>query len=144
MNHLKWKRWAQWIGALLAIVALPSACTPVRSAPPARVFFVAPPDKASVSSPVPVSLGVENFTVEPAGAVREGAGHLHILVDTPCLASGEVIPQDEKHLHYGNGQMAADLELSAGEHTLCLQAANGAHVALAGAGMTHTIQITVE
>ena len=33
--------------------------------------------------------------------------------------------------------------LEPGTHTLCLQAADGAHTALPGEGMTHTISITV-
>jgi hypothetical protein len=55
-----------------------------------------------------------------------------------------VIPNDETHRHFGDGSTEADLELSPGRHTLCLQAADGAHIALEGAGMTHQINVTVE
>jgi hypothetical protein len=51
---------------------------------------------------------------------------------------------DDTHLHFGHGQLEAELELAPGAHTLCLQAADGAHVALAGAGMTQEIAVTVE
>jgi hypothetical protein len=40
--------------------------------------------------------------------------------------------------------MEAELALAPGKHTLCLQAADGNHVALDGAGMIHTIALTVE
>jgi hypothetical protein len=112
--------------------------------PAARVFFTAPADGSTVSGPVHVTLGAENFTVEPAGEVKAGAGHLHIMVDTDCLPAGTVIPNDANHLHYGKAQLEADLELAPGPHTLCLQAADGAHTALAGEGLTHVIRITVE
>ncbi len=40
--------------------------------------------------------------------------------------------------------MEAELTLPPGQHTLCLQAADGAHVALPGTGMTHQISISVQ
>jgi hypothetical protein len=111
----------------------------------ARVLFTSPADGATVASPVKVTMAAENFVVEPAGeTITEGHGHLHIMVDTDCFAPGEIIIKDETHLHYGQAQLEADLELAPGEHTLCLQAADGVHRALAGDGMQQTIKITVE
>jgi MFS family permease len=111
----------------------------------ARVRFSEPRDGASVSAPVKVVMASENFIIEPAGngAIHDGAGHLHIMVDTPCIAAGETIPRDDSHLHFGDGSTETDLALASGTHTLCLQAADGAHTALPGDGMTHTITITV-
>ncbi len=109
-----------------------------------RVFFTAPTDQAVVSSPVKVAMGAEGFIIEPAGAIKAGAGHLHIMVDTDCVAVGTLVPKDATHLHYGKGQMEAEIALSPGPHTLCLQAADGAHIALAGHGMTQKIAITVK
>lgn len=54
------------------------------------------------------------------------------------------MPKDEAHLHDGQGQLEAELTLAPGAHTLCLQAADGNHVALAGDGMTQIVSITVE
>ncbi len=121
-----------------------SACASTSPAAAPRVFFTNPADGAIVASPVRVTLSAEQFTVEPAGEVKAGAGHLHIMVDTACVAPGQIITKDEQHLHYGQGQLEADLELAPGAHSLCLQAADGAHTALSGAGMTQTITITVE
>lgn len=129
--------------ALLLLSAGLSACA-APSASQARVYFTAPADGATVTSPVKVTMAADSFVVEPAGAVKAGAGHLHIMVDTGCVAAREVVPKDGSHLHYGQGQMEAELALSPGTHTLCLQAADGAHMALAGAGMTQTITITVQ
>lgn len=123
-----------------AVVALLGAC----AAPAPAVKFTAPQNGATVSSPVKVAWAAENFRVEPAGTVNAGAGHLHVMVDTPCVAAGQVIVNDETHLHFGKAQMEAEIPLTPGAHTLCLQAADGAHVALAGPGMTQQISITVQ
>ena len=81
-----------------------------------------------------------NFVVEPAGDVHAGAGHLHVMVDAECVATGTVIPKDEAHVHLGKAERTTELVLPAGSHTLCLQAADGAHVAL---DLTDEITITV-
>ncbi|MGH8897457.1 MAG: DUF4399 domain-containing protein [Egibacteraceae bacterium] len=104
------------------------------------VDFAEPQNGATVSSPVTVKMKAEGITIEPAGVVRPGAGHFHVMIDTPCPAAGQVIPADDTHKHYGKGQTEATLELTPGQHTLCLQAADGAHTALAP---TKTITITV-
>jgi len=127
----------------LLLPTLLAACTPAADTAP-RVFFTSPADGATVSSPVHVTLSAENFTVEPAGEVKTNAGHLHIMVDTDCLAPGVIIPKDDQHLHYGQAQIEADLELTPGSHTLCLQAADGLHTALPGAGLSQTITVVVE
>ena len=83
------------------------------------------------------------FTIEPAGEVKAGAGHLHIIVDAACVAAGQIVPADDSHLHYGKAQTEATLELTPGTHTLCLQAADGVHTALASEGATQVVTITV-
>jgi hypothetical protein len=106
----------------------------------ASVSITSPEDGATVESPFGVSLEADSFTIEPAGEVREGAGHLHLMVDTGCVAAGEVIPEDSGHIHLGDGATEAELDLPAGEHTLCLQAGDGMHTAL---DLTDEITITV-
>lgn len=125
----------------LALIAFSAAC-----AAPAQpqVNFTAPQNGATVSNPVKLKWAAQNFRVEPAGAVNAGAGHLHVMVDTPCVAAGQVIPNNDAHKHFGKAQMEAELSLTPGQHTLCLQAADGAHIALSGAGMTQQISITVQ
>lgn len=114
----------------------------LEESPAASVQFNSPEDGDTVSSPVRVEMEATGVTIEPASSgVREGAGHFHIMVDTECVAEGEVIPADESHVHYGMGQTEAELTLEPGDHELCLQVANAAHVALP---LTSTIQVTVE
>jgi len=109
-----------------------------------RVYFSEPKDGASVSSPVHVKLGADNFKVEPAGDVKPGSGHFHIIVDAACIAPGQAVANDATHLHYGKAQTEADLQLTPGTHRLCLQMADGVHVALAGDSMQQQITLTVK
>ena len=113
------------------------------SAESPAVRFAQPDDGATVSSPFEVVMEATGLVVEPSGEVNDGAGHFHILVDTDFVAAGEVIPTNEKHLHYGKGQTTVSLELSPGEHTLRLQFADGAHTALEGEQFQDTISVIV-
>jgi hypothetical protein len=106
----------------------------------ASVSITSPDDGATVESPFGVSMEAEGFTIEPAGEVREGAGHLHLMVDADCVAPGETIPEDANHLHFGDGATETELDLPPGEHTMCLQAGDGVHTAL---DLTDEITITV-
>ena len=105
------------------------------------VSFVEPQDGDTVSSPVQVRMQSEEIRIEEAGEVREGAGHFHIMVDVDCLEPGETIPEDDQHLHFGDASMEASIDLTPGEHTLCLQVGDGRHTAL---DATDQITITVQ
>jgi hypothetical protein len=105
------------------------------------VSIVSPEDGATVQSPVPVTMEAEGLELEPAGPVREGAGHFHLMVDADCVPAGEQIPADATHRHLADGADETEVALPPGEHRLCLQAGNGAHEAL---DATHEITITVE
>ncbi|MCY3708075.1 MAG: DUF4399 domain-containing protein, partial [Caldilineaceae bacterium] len=108
------------------------------------VNFEQPADGATVTSPFEVVMAATGLVVEPSGEVNDGAGHFHILVDTDFIPTGEIIPTDERHLHYGKGQTTATLELEPGEHTLRLQFADGLHTALEGDQYRDTITVIVE
>ena len=108
------------------------------------VGFEQPADGATVSSPFEVMMAATGLLVEPSGEINEGAGHFHILVDTDFIPAGQVIPTDDQHLHYGQGQTTISLELEPGEHTLRLQFADGAHIALEGDQYRDTITVVVE
>lgn len=96
----------------------------------------------TLTSPVHVVMTVTGKTVQPAGEVIEGSGHHHIIIDGEPIAEGEVVPADDKHIHFGAGQTETDVELTPGEHTLTLQFANGAHQSY-GADWSKTITVTV-
>jgi hypothetical protein len=134
--------------ALAALALVAAACgdtdDTARSASDAQqasVAFASPSDGASVANPVHVTFAASHFTVEPAGEVHEHAGHLHVMVDVPCVEPGQSIPKDAQHLHFGGGQTEATIDLAAGRHTLCLQAGDGTHTAL---DLTDEITVTVD
>lgn len=137
--------------ALAALTMLAAACgdtedteaatEPTEAPGGASVSFSSPADGGEVANPVSVAFEADGFTIEPAGEVHDGAGHFHVMVDVPCLPAGEVIPKDAQHLHFGKGQAEGSIDLEAGEHTLCLQAADGAHTAL---DLTDEITVTVD
>lgn len=125
--------------SLLIVAALSLvACS---SGDESSVSFSGISDGDTVSSPVSVGFEATNFTIEEAGEIAENAGHMHVMIDVGCVEVGETIPADDQHVHFGDGSTAADLELEPGEHDLCLQAGDGAHVAL---DLTDEITITVE
>ncbi|NLY94866.1 MAG: DUF4399 domain-containing protein [Myxococcales bacterium] len=116
----------------------------------ARVFFVTPSNGAVVRGPlvdgkveVKFEMGAKGVAIEPAGEVKDGSGHHHILVDVEDVPFGVAVPADEKHIHFGKAQTEAVLPLAPGEHRLTLQLADGAHRSY-GPELKDEIRITVE
>ncbi|MHA4866682.1 DUF4399 domain-containing protein [Duganella sp. PWIR1] len=107
------------------------------------VSFVEPANGASVSSPFKVKFAVSGMDVKPAGDMTANTGHHHLLVNATPVKAGEVIPADDKHIHFGKGQTETELTLPPGNYTLTMQFANGLHQAY-GPGMNKEIKITVK
>lgn len=130
---------SRWLsGAALAALLAASG-----AAQAASVSFVQPTDGASVSNPVHVVFRVEGMKIAPAGTMTDGTGHHHLLVDGKPLPKGEVIPANDKSLHFGKGQTEADLTLPPGDHTLTLQFGDGAHRSY-GPDLSKTITVHVK
>jgi|JI9StandDraft_2_1071091.scaffolds.fasta_scaffold238696_2 hypothetical protein len=108
-----------------------------------KVWFSEPSDKAEVTSPVKFGMQVEGMTVKPAGAIEEGTGHFHILINKEAIAEGQVIVNDEFHKHYGKGQTEDTIDLKPGDYRVTLQFANGAHVSY-GSAWSQTISLKVK
>lgn len=117
------------------------ASQPAAAAP--GVYIVAPADGATVSSPFKVQFGVKGMAVAPAGTVVEGTGHYHLLINTTVIPKGDVIPADEKHLHFGKGQTETELKLDPGTYKLTVLFADGLHKSY-GDGMSASINVTVK
>jgi len=107
------------------------------------VSFVEPANGATVSSPFKVKFAVTGMEVKPAGDMTANTGHHHLLVNATPVKAGEVIPADEKHIHFGKGQTETELSLPPGNYTLTMQFANGLHQAY-GPAMNKEIKITVK
>ena len=110
----------------------------------AHVFFANIEDGATLKSPIHIEMGVEGMEVEPAGAVKEGFGHHHIIINNThgYVERGDIVPMNETNIHFGKGQTEYDLELEPGEYILTLQFANGFHESF-GEGLSRTINVHV-
>jgi hypothetical protein len=64
----------------------------------------------------------------PAGVVKAGTGHHHLLIDAPTPALDRPLPNDPQHLHFGAGQTETEVALAPGDHTLQLVFADHDHV----------------
>ena len=124
--------------------AEPAASEETSAAP--RAFFVEPANGATVQAPVHLVFGAENFVVEPAGdnSVHAGAGHMHIGIDTECLPAGTIIPTASPWVHFGDGSMQIDVDLTPGEHTIALQIGDGEHRTLDDPGLCSLLTLNVE
>jgi hypothetical protein len=126
--------------ALLVLLLSGNSRAPVKP----RVFFIEPPNGATVPQTLTVKMGVEGLKVEPAGMVHAGAGHLHLLIDSDFIPVGQIIPKDEQHIHLGKGTTEAAITLTPGEHILRIQFANGAHIDTDGDDYRAEIKVTVQ
>jgi hypothetical protein len=125
--------------ALLGLTGCGQATLTITPQP--RVFFIAPTNNADVPSRVTVRLGVEGYSVRPAGDTTAGTGHHHLLINRVAIAAGQPIPFDDYHKHLGMGQEEIEVDLRPGLNILTAQFADGGHRAIAG--MTATIQVNV-
>ena len=128
------------LAALVALAFLMSACGGGK--PEGRVFFIEPEAGGEVVSPFRVRMGIEGLGLEPAGEIREGYGHHHIVIDVPDAQFTGEIPKDLRHLHFGKAQTETMLELGTGGHTLKLLFADGDHIPFSPE-VFDTIKITV-
>ncbi len=144
------------IAAIIAIAGLSlAACAgdpapeaySVENQPAAAASFVSPSDGDTVTSPFTVVLAADGVALVPAGIPAVGEGHLHVMADIGCYPTGESIPgpsdQDEAvgRFHLGTGADTRQIELTPDTYELCVQLADGVHVAF---GSTETITVTVE
>ena len=98
------------------------------SADGARVFFITPADGDTVSNPVNVEFGIEGMSIVKAGDAAPASGHHHLLIDTGLPELGLPIPADAKHIHFGDGSTATELNLEPGQHTLQLLLGDHLHI----------------
>ncbi|MBI4263075.1 MAG: DUF4399 domain-containing protein [Acidobacteria bacterium] len=112
-----------------------------------RVFFVQPQDGATVTSPVMLEFGSQEFTIAavPEGTVTEtrpNLGHYHVAVDADCLPVGTEIPRAAPWVHFGDGKNVIDMQLPPGQHRLSLQIGDDLHRTIEGLCSTITVNVT--
>lgn len=110
----------------------------------AKVFFVNLKNGQKIKSPYKVQMGVSGIALDSAGIIRPASGHHHILIDAgDSLTAGTVVPKDSTHLHFGNAQKEAELNLAPGQHKVTLQYADGIHRSYGGKLAT-SVTVTVQ
>ena len=117
---------------------------PREPAPPgAATYIISPADGAQVTSPVRVVFGLKGIGVAPASVDMPNTGHHHLLVDTELSNTDVPVPKDEQHLHFGNGQTEALVELAEGSHRLQLVLGDYLHIPHEPPVMSEPINIEV-
>src|SRR5262245_12153540 len=117
---------------------------PTPSPKGAEVYFIAPKDGETLTSPVTVRFGRKGMGIAPAGIAFENSGHHHLIIDAPPPAAGVPIPADANHVHFGKGQTEASVELKPGKHTLQLALGDQLHIPHDTPVFSKTITITVK
>jgi len=107
------------------------------------VDFIEPKNNTNVSSPFKVKFAVNGMQVAPAGEMKEGTGHHHLLINAADIPEGTVIPMDDQHRHFGKGQTETEITLPPGRYRLTMQFADGAHRSY-GEKMRKSIEVTVK
>jgi hypothetical protein len=93
----------------------------------AEVYFQYPIDGLRVPQRFTVRIGLKDMGVAPAGTVKPGTGHHHLLIDADLPRADQPIPSDFNHIHLGNGQTEVVVTLPPGTHTLQLVVADHEH-----------------
>lgn len=132
-----------FLGGLVLTASLFAGELPRTVAPEgAEVYFIAPADGETVTSPVVVRFGLKGMGVAPAGVQAPNTGHHHLAVNQESPALDQPINTDI--LHFGGGQTETTLELAPGEHTLQLILGDYLHIPHDPAIQSEVITITVE
>ena len=108
------------------------------------VDFIQPKDGDTVEPTFLAKFAVTGMEVSPAGEIKPGTGHHHLLVDAPLPDLSQPVPKDAQHLHFGGGQTETTLTLAPGKHTLQLLLGDFAHVPHQPPVMSEVVTITVE
>ena len=112
-----------------------------------RVFFEIPINETDHPTEVPLAFtfGIENFQIgavpEEVTSPRDGVGHYHLGVGAECLPAGELIPNADPWVHFGDGSDGMEMMLEGGEYRFSVQVADDEHRTIAGLCDTITIRM---
>jgi hypothetical protein len=104
----------------VALAQTKPAGGPTPSPAGAMVYFVDVKNGQTIAPKTIIHFGLRGMGLAPAGVDRQNSGHHHLLIDTELPPLDAPIPNDFNHLHFGNGQTEAEINLPPGEHTLQL------------------------
>lgn len=134
-------------GSQLVIAQESKAASLPRTAAPEGVelYFISPKDGEVVGQEVTVRFGLRGMGVSPAGTMKEGTGHHHLLIDADDLPPLDMpIPADANHVHFGGGQTETTIKLTPGKHTLQLDLADALHMQFNPPIVSKKITVTVK
>lgn len=139
-------RFSLLAAALMLPLAAPALAERTPAPEGASVYFLAPQDGDTVTSPVTIRFGLSGMGVAPAGVEHEGTGHHHLLVnqDPAELDMSLSLPATDEIRHFGGGQTEVSVELPAGTHTLQLLVGDHMHIPHDPPVISERITITVE
>tara|TARA_Y100000768_G_C23959113_1_gene674365 strand:+ start:850 stop:1266 length:417 start_codon:yes stop_codon:yes gene_type:complete len=110
-----------------------------------KLFFITPKDGEILTSPFIAKFGITGMSIAPAGIDKPMSGHHHLLIDLDKLPDmNNPIPADKNHLHFGQGQTQASINLPSGKHTLQLLLGNYLHIPHRPPLLSERIEITVK
>lgn len=109
------------------------------------VSFAWPQDGSTVFSEFDVVFAVSGMGLRIAGEdpLDQTTGHHHLIIDSPSIAAGQVVPKNDKYLHFGDASTTAHLTLAPGPHEIEMQLADGAHLSY-GPALATKIKIIVK
>ena len=112
-----------------------------------RVFFVAPKNNATVTSPAHLKFGSSGIEISPVPpgdltTTRPGIGHYHVGIDQDCLAPAKTIVKGTPSwVHFGDGKSEIDMQLTPGKHKLALQIGDDLHNTMPGLCSVITVNV---
>ena len=112
-----------------------------------RVFFEIPINETDHPTELPLALtfGVESYEIgavpETVSTPRGGVGHYHLGVNAECLPAGEIIPNADPWIHFGDGSDGMEIQLEGGEYRFSVQIGDDEHRTIEGLCETITIRM---
>jgi hypothetical protein len=116
---------------------------PTPSPAGALVYFIDVKNGATIAPKTIIHFGLRGMGLAPAGVDRQNSGHHHLLIDSELPPLDAPIPNDFNHLHFGNGQTEAEVNLPPGDHTLQLLLGDMNHVPHSPPVMSERISVHV-
>jgi hypothetical protein len=117
-----------WLLAALMLLPAHAYAQDTPAPKDAYLYIISPQDGAIIKGALLCRFGLRNMYVVPAGNDSAKSGHHHLLVDVDApLDPDEPIPLDKRHIHFGEGETEALIELPPGRHTLQLVLGDAKH-----------------
>ena len=129
--------------ALAMTLSLNSFAKTVKKAMPASIYFENIKEGQTLENGTIIKFGVKNMKLHPAGEIIPGTGHHHLIINGGPIPKGQMVIADATHIHFGKAQTETKLELPAGDYTLTLQFADGAHLSY-GPELSSSVKVHVK